>query len=162
MEIYLVKEEDLKELSIMIQKTCKISFNNFYPKDWIDYTISRQTVERLRVKAKNLHFYVAKEVNKIVACGAIGDYYGKLDESCMFSFFVDPEFQGKGYGRKIIQTLENDEYFLRAKRIEIPASIVALPFYRKMGYEFKNGVMIFDDGHFALEKFNPNYTENTL
>jgi len=34
-------------------------------------------------------------------------------------------------GRKIIETLEKDEYFLRAKRIEVPASITAVPFYKK-------------------------------
>jgi acetyltransferase, GNAT family len=27
--------------------------------------------------------------------------------------------------------LEKDEYFLRAKRIEVPASITAVPFYKK-------------------------------
>ena len=32
--------------------------------------------------------------------------------------FVDSDYQGKGYGRKIIETLEKDEYFLRAKRVE--------------------------------------------
>jgi GNAT superfamily N-acetyltransferase len=68
--------------------------------------------------------------------------------------FVDSDYQGKGYGRKIIETLEKDEYFLRAERIEIPASMSAIPFYRKMGYEHKNGELIYEDGHFALEKFN--------
>ena len=58
----------------------------------------------------------------------------------MFTIFVLPEYQGKGIGRKIIETLEQDEYFLRAKRVEIPASITATPFYLKMGYTYKNGV----------------------
>ena len=40
----------------------------------------------------------------------------------------------------MIETLEKDEYFLRAKRVEIPASITACGFYRKMGYDYKNGV----------------------
>ena len=42
-------------------------------------------------------------------------------------------------GSKIIKTLEKDEYFFRAKRIEIPASITAVEFYRKKGYDYKNG-----------------------
>ena len=50
-----------------------------------------------------------------------------------------------GIGRKIIETLEQDEYFLRAKRIEVPASITAFNFYRKFGYDFKNGVDCADD-----------------
>ena len=50
-------------------------------------------------------------------------------------------------GRAIIGTLEQDEYFLRAKRIEIPASITGVPFYLKMGYSFKDGISEPDEEH---------------
>ena len=40
--------------------------------------------------------------------------------------------QRTSIGKKIINTLENDEFFLRAKRIEIPTSITGVPFYIKM------------------------------
>mgnify|MGYP002226045077 CR=1 FL=1 len=53
------------------------------------------------------------------------------------SIFVLPEFHGKGVGRKIINTLETDEFYVRASRIEIPASITAMEFYRKFGYDYK-------------------------
>jgi len=50
--------------------------------------------------------------------------------------------------------LEKDEYFLRAKRIEVPASITAVPFYKKMGYDYKNGVAEPDEeGLVRMEKF---------
>lgn len=55
----------------------------------------------------------------------------------------------------IINTLEMDEYFLRASRIEIPASKTALHFYQKMGYGFKNGIDKLDSEElYRLEKFN--------
>lgn len=38
-----------------------------------------------------------------------------------------------------MQTLAHDSYFKQAKRIEIPASITALKFYQKFGYQFKAG-----------------------
>jgi len=92
--------------------------------------------------------------SQIVGCGAIGPYWGKTDESSLFNIFVLPEYQGKGIGRAIIETLEQDEYFLRAKRIEIPASITACAFYRKMGYDYKNGVdQVDEEGLYRLEKF---------
>ena len=54
----------------------------------------------------------------------------------------------------------NDKYqkelakILRAKRIEIPSSITACEFYRKMGYDFKNGENTIDDEQlYRLEKF---------
>ena len=39
------------------------------------------------------------------------------------------EYIEKRIGRKIIETLEKDEFYLRAKRIEVPASITACEFY---------------------------------
>ena len=110
----------------------------------------RYIVEQLVDDKDNI---VIEENNEIVACGAIGPYYGSEEESSLFSIFVASKYQGKGYGRKIIEVLEKDEYFLRAKRVEIPASMSAIPFYKKMGYEHKNGELIYSDGHFSLEKF---------
>ena len=41
-----------------------------------------------------------------------------------------------------------------ASRIEIPASITATEFYRKVGYDYKNGVKELDnEHHYRLEKF---------
>ena len=72
----------------------------------------------------------------------------------LLTIFVKPELHGLGIGRFIIQTLEQDTFFLRADRIEIPASITAVEFYRKLGYDYKNGVNELDDeGHYRLEKF---------
>ena len=57
-------------------------------------------------------------------------------------------------GSKIISTLEQDEFYVRANRIEIPASITATEFYRKFGYDYKDGVKELDDErHYRLEKF---------
>lgn len=53
---------------------------------------------------------------------------------------MHPEYQDKVVGQKIIKTLEQNEYFLRTKRVEIPASITGTPFYLKMGYTYKNDV----------------------
>ena len=100
------------------------------------------------------HMYVACMKDTIVGCGAISSFWDRLDESILLTIFVLPELQGRGIGRKIIEALESDEYFLRAKRIEIPSSITGCDFYRKMGYDFKNGIKELDDEkHFRLEKF---------
>jgi len=100
------------------------------------------------------HMYVACTDKKIIGCGAISSFWGKEDESILLTIFVLPELQGKGVGKTIIETLESDEYFLRAKRIEIPASITAREFYKKMGYDYKDGISKLDDeGHYRLEKF---------
>ena len=92
--------------------------------------------------------------NKIVGIGGISSFWGSSTESILLNIFVLPEFHGQGIGSYIIDTLEGDELFLRAERIEIPSSITAVEFYRKKGYEFKNGIKELDDEqHYRLEKF---------
>ena len=162
MEIRKIEEKDIQEVSDLIAKTARISLAIYYPQKEVNSVIKSLDYEGVKKRASWTHFYVIKESNKIVACGAIGPYWDSLTESSLFTIFVDPDHQGKGYGRKIIETLERDEYFTRAKRTEIPAGMVAIPFYRKMGYEFKNGELVYSNGHFALEKFNPNYEEKML
>ena len=158
MIIRKINDSDFKSVADMIARSVSNSaFAKFYPKQSIEYIKESLNEEGVKKRASWTHFYVIEENNQIIACGAIGPYYDSQTESSLFSIFVDSEYQGKGYGRKIIETLEQDEYFLRASRIEIPASMSAIPFYRKMGYEHKNGELIFHDGHFALEKFNKKH-----
>lgn len=154
MTIRNFKNEDSTELADVIAATLRTTNIKDYSPEYIENDISFLTAEKLIERSEWTHIYVVCDGNKIVGCGAIGPYWGKEDESSLFTIFVLPEYQGKGIGRKIIETLENDEYFLRAKRIEVPASITAVGFYRKMGYEYKNGEAKLNDEQLCcLEKF---------
>ncbi|MBQ6036441.1 MAG: GNAT family N-acetyltransferase [Lachnospiraceae bacterium] len=137
--------EDSKEVSALIVKTLREVNSQDYSMEYIETIILRSQPEDVLKRAEWTHFYVVCDADKIVGCGAIGPYWDHDNESCLFSIFVLPEYQGKGIGRKIIETLEQDAFFLRARRIEIPASITATPFYLKMGYTFKNGITEPDD-----------------
>ena len=139
--------KDAEAVSALIAKTMRTTNINDYTAEVIENTISHLTPENIIQRAGWMHFYVVCEGDTIIGCGAIGSYWGKLDESSLFNIFVLPEYQGKGVGRKIVETLEQDEFFLRAKRIEIPSSITASEFYRKLGYNYKNGIKIIDEEH---------------
>ena len=148
------KKADSVELSEVIAKTLRTTNIKDYSPEFIENEIAFFTPEKLIERSTWIHLYVVCENEKIIGCGGIGAYWGKEDESSLFTIFVLPEYQGKGIGRKIIETLEQDKYFLRAKRIEIPASITAVEFYRKMGYSYKNGIDTVDDEQlYRLEKF---------
>ena len=148
------RETDANEVSALIAKTLRTTNRKDYSREYIENDIKLLTPEYLLQRSQWTHFYVVCDGDIIIGCGAIGPYWGKQDESSLFTIFVLPEYQGKGIGRKIIETLESDEFFLRAKRVEIPASITACEFYRKMGYDYKNGVNAVDEEQlFRLEKF---------
>ena len=148
------EEKDAEEVSHLI---CR----NFLEVNSRDYGL--EAMEKLAVsygpeKVKQIatfaHMYVFEWQGKIVGVGSVSSFWGSKTESILLTIFVLPEHHGKGVGRVIIRTLEEDELFKRAERVEIPASITATEFYRKFGYDFKNGVKELDDeGHYRLEKF---------
>ena len=151
----LIEKKDYKIVSELIARSMENSnFANFYPFSLIEAIKESLNETGVEKRASWTHFYVIEENDEIIACGAIGPYWDSKTESSLFNIFVDPKYQGKGYGKKMVEILESDEYFLRAERIEIPASMSAIPFYRKLGYEHKGGKLEYKDGHFALEKFN--------
>ncbi|EPC85185.1 acetyltransferase, partial [Lacticaseibacillus paracasei subsp. paracasei CNCM I-4649] len=76
--------------------------------------------------------------------------------------FVLPTYQKRGIGELIIHTLEHDVYFRQAERVEIPASITAVNFYRHMGYTFKKGHETVDEEQlYRLEKFPHQQTASS-
>ena len=154
MNIRRFKESDAEEVSTVVIKTLRISNVKDYPAELMEEVVKSQQPQNILERASWTHFYVVEDGDKIIGCGSIGPFWGKEDESGLFTIFVLPEYQGKGVGRLIMETLEKDEYFLRAKRIEIPSSITGCQFYRKFGYDYKNGVAELDEERlYRLEKF---------
>lgn len=154
MEIRLFKIEDAIETAQVIAETLRVSNSQDYSSEYIEANIASHSPEVLIARANEGHMYVVCDNSRIVGCGAIAGYWGSLTESILLTIFVLPDYQGKGIGRQIIETLEQDEYFLRANRVEIPASITAVEFYKKMGYDYKNGIAEIDDEQvYRLEKY---------
>lgn len=153
-EVRRFRYGDAQEVSALIGKTLRTTNIKDYSEEYIENNVKAFTPEGLIQRAFWTHFYVICHDDVIVGCGAIGPYWGKEDESSFFNVFVLPEWQGKGVGRRIVETLEQDVFFLRAKRVEIPSSITARDFYRKMGYNYKNGEDTVDEEQlYRLEKF---------
>ena len=154
MQIRSFRPEDAEETAQVIAKTLRVSNSKDYPEEYIEINITSHSADELIKASTERHMYVVCEEDRIIGTGGIAGYWGSLSESILLTIFVLPEYQGKGVGRQIIETLEKDEYFLRAQRIEIPASLTAVDFYRKMGYDYKNGNAEPEDGlMYRLEKF---------
>lgn len=155
MNIEHIKESEIDETSKMILRARQNSIlAEYYPPQSEHLTITLDELNSdVKDKAKNGHFYVVKENGTIIGCGGIGAYLGSLTESRIHTIFVEPAYERQGVGRHIIEFLENDEYAKRANKIVIYSSISAIPFYRKLGYEHKNGELNFKNGMFFLEKF---------
>lgn len=146
--------EDVAEVRTIILRCLREVNSKDYPADKIAEVCGLFSVGTLLKQAESAHMYVAASASgRILGTGTIAPYWGSETESILLTIYVLPELIGHGIGSAIVRTLEQDEFFLRANRIEIPAAITALGFYRKMGYMFKDGKGIQgDDGLVRLEK----------
>ncbi len=147
-------ESDAQEVAIIIQRNFMEINIKDYPKNDMEKLAKIYDREKVLEINSFAHSYVVCLNEVVIGCGSIASYWGKSDESILLTIFVLPEYHRNGYGRLIMNTLEEDEIFKRSTRIEIPSSITACAFYRKMGYDFKNSInQIDEEGHFKLEKF---------
>ncbi len=155
MHIRRFSETDADSVCAVIERNLREVNSKDYPAEYIEANIQSHNRAVILDRAKDAHMYVACEGDTVLGCGAIAGYYGSREESILLTIFVLPELHGRGIGQAIVHALENDDYFRRAKRIEIPASITACDFYRKLGYDYKGGVKRVDEGGcIRLEKYN--------
>lgn len=154
MTIRRFTEADAESAAQVVAETVGISNSADYPPEYIAYLKQTHNAEVLMQRAKEGHMYVICDGEKVVGTGTIAPFWGSVTESILLTIFVLPDYQGRGLGRLLIETLEADEFAKRASRIEIPASLTAVNFYRHLGYDYKNGVTEPEDGLlYRLEKF---------
>ena len=144
---------DADEVQNIIHRGLREINGKDYPPKRIEEYCGYFTVEKIRSQAETAHMYVAvSDTGRVLGTGTIASFWGSETESILLTIYVLPDLIGHGIGMAIIQTLEKDEYALRAKRIEIPSSITAVNFYRKMGYGFKDSYKPDEEGLVRMEK----------
>ena len=151
--VRLLIEADADAVQNIIHRGLREINGKDYPAELIEKYCAYFTLEKIKSQAASAHMYVAVWENKILGTGSIAPYWGSEKESILLTIYVLPEMIGQGIGTAIINALEQDEYFLRANRIEIPSSITAVKFYQKMGYAPKNGIEPDKEGIVPMEKF---------
>ncbi|KRN86635.1 acetyltransferase [Ligilactobacillus acidipiscis] len=102
------KDSDAEEVANLVKETMLTTNIKDYSKEYLDNDLKNLTAQDFIEKAKYFHCYVFIDdfVNKIIAVGSIGAYWGKNDESSLFNIFVSPRYQGQGIGKQLIQVLE--------------------------------------------------------
>lgn len=147
------QEKDAAEISAVIGEALRVSNAPDYPPEIIREMLELYTPENLLEQAGEEHLYVLRDGERAVGCGGIAPHMGSGTESILVTVFVLPEYQGKGAGRRIMEALEGDAYFLRAERVVIHSSITARDFYRRLGYQFSDGAGVPDEeGCIRMEK----------
>lgn len=154
LKIRRVEEKEGGEILKLIEESFLDINTKDFSRDYYKEVFSSKSKDEILNKVNKTHMYIALIKNKIVAFGAIDCFLEKEDESIIYPIFVLPEFQGKGIGKKLMEALEKDEYYVRARRIELKVSDKVCDFYKKMGFEHKYNLKELDKyGNYKLEKF---------
>ena len=166
------KDGDAPKICEIIKKDVLAVNIKDYTQEEINHLIEVHNEDLIERRANKFHVYVLTDNEEIVGVGMIGPYWDSKTESSFFTIFIDPTYKGQGLGRKIIETLQEDEYYKRADRVEIPASITAVEFYKHMGWKFKRtndvfGNIVDDEGIYRMEKYpkiddNEDYTQYNM
>ena len=151
--IRLFVESDAGAVQTIIHRGLREINGKDYPEELIEEYCAYFTLDKIKGQANSAHMYVAVSGNKIVGTGSIAPYWDSKTESILLTIYVLPEMIGCGIGTAIINALEQDEYFVRANRVEIPSSVTAVKYYQKLGYSPKNGIVPDDEGIVRVEKF---------
>jgi GNAT superfamily N-acetyltransferase len=121
------EEKDLGSLEYVVHRTIKESYNEFYPPEAIKYFLELHSKENMGKDIPKGRTIILRLKDKIIATGSIVE-----DE--IKRVFILPEYQGRGYGRKIMKMLEKTALDKGVRRVKLCASLPSKDFYLMLGY----------------------------
>jgi len=133
MEIKEYSEVYFQDVYEVVHKTIEEIYPKYYPRSAVDFFHNHHSKEKMEKQLPNEVTMVLSDENKIIGIGS-------LFENEIRRFFILPEYQGKGYGKILLNELEkridkNEKYIL-------DSSLGAVEFYRKNGYLYKEAAAL--------------------
>lgn len=145
-------EKDAEAVSAIICKNLMEVNIKDYTQEAMEGLCEKNSPENVRERAKIRHTYVATLDDVIIGSGAIG-MLDEPDASMIHSVFIEPDMQGRGIGKLILEALEADAFFVDCHLVKVNASITAMPFYVRMGYEHEYGeARLVDNDYYPMIK----------
>jgi GNAT superfamily N-acetyltransferase len=111
----------------IIKRSITISQGKIYPRELTENFCIKYDFDNFVNKAKDIEYFVAKDENTVT--GIIG-----LKNNELRTFFVDPDFQGKGIGRQLYNYLENKAKERGIQKLILEGSPLGEPIYLKFGF----------------------------
>lgn len=149
--LYPLHDADIEAVTKVIVRSILISQKDVYPEQLLAIFVQKYTPEKFRKKAQEIEYFIAK-IDDARIVGVIG-----LKENEVRTFFVDPDYQGKGVGRALYTELEKRAKTRGVKKLVVDASPLGEPIYAKFGFRKQgtktkayNGVSFIDA---YMEKF---------
>lgn len=143
-------EKDTEQIWELVQTTIIEVYPKYYPKEVVDFFCELHCKEKIREDICQGNVSVLLVNDRLVGTGSYQDNH-------ITRVYVHPDFQGKGYGSRIMEALEG-EIALTYGKVYLDASLPASHLYEKRGYrtikhekwKVENGVILVYE---VMEKF---------
>lgn len=123
----IFRPSDLAALRSLVQKTIDTCYPEFYPKEAVQFFKDWHCDEKILEGAKEGYTILVLKDTRIVGTGTIvGEEIKRV--------FVDPSFQRCGFGKLIMQKLEERAVSAGIDVIRLDASLPSKAFYDGLGY----------------------------
>ena len=130
--------DEAEKVCYIVQHTKAVIYPDYYTKAVVDFFGSLHSIENIKKDIEQNRISVLIVDGEIIGTGShTGNYITRV--------YVLPEYQGQGYGSKIMDELEKD-IFVGYDDCELDASLPACIFYEKRGYKTVRHVK-YDIGH---------------
>lgn len=142
MEYKRATEKEAEQIFNLVQNTIKTIYPKYYPKEVVKFFCELHSKENIIKDIKNGSVVTLFNGNEIIGTGSYKNNH-------ITRVYVNPEYQGKGYGSYIMQCLED---IIKSKYdvVYLDSSLPASCFYENRGYntikhekwEVENGVVL--------------------
>jgi len=133
MEIRNYTESFFKDVFDIVHKTIEGIYPKYYPRGAVDFFHNHHSEENMKKQLSNEFTLVLFDKDKFFGTGT-------LFENEIKRFFILPEYQGKGYGKILLNELEKNVEKNRYSKIILNSSLGAVEFYRRNNYVYKDYV----------------------
>jgi GNAT superfamily N-acetyltransferase len=136
---------EIGAIAHLIERAVRISNAPDYEPAAIERIVANFTPERIGQKMTQRDVFVGLKVGVLVGTVSLGG-------DKLHSLFVDPSWQGKGIGRRLVDHLEAHAAALGVAVLRVSSSLTARPFYEKLGYRLLAFEPRQDGSTFAMSK----------
>jgi GNAT superfamily N-acetyltransferase len=129
------RDGDAGDISTIICRNLREVNARDYPPDVIEDLATQFSPEKIIVLSRQREMFVAEVDGRLAGTAALArDDRTSEERYVCLTVFVLPEHHGSGIGSRPMDRVETLAQKKGAGVLHVPASITALPFYRKRGY----------------------------
>jgi GNAT superfamily N-acetyltransferase len=129
------QDADATDISkIICRNLLEVNARDYSP-EVIEKLVAHFTPDTITGFSRQRDMFVAEVNGVLVGTAALARDDRTAEERYVcLTVFVLPEYHGKGIGRKLVAQVEDVAQAKGAKCLQVPASLTAVQFYRKLGY----------------------------